>query len=353
MNANKKPAKSLRLPGIQKMDKNNLLLFAVSVLIFIAVSVANPRVFLSSYNIRSMGGQLAEFGFFAIAMMISFLSGGIDISIVGVANLTGVTVGFLFAALGSGYEGAILPFIALAFLIALAMGAAMGALNGFLIARFNIPPMLVTLGTSNLFMGIAVILTQAKTIIGFPEAVADFGNSNLGIFSSPLILFIIVAALTAFMLNATRFGHELRFYGSNAKATAYSGINNQKVLIKTYMLCAIISAVAGVMMVMRVNSARANFGTSYMFTSILCVILGGISPMGGKGRLSGVILSLVALQLLSSGLNMLGVSAVLKDFIWGALLLAVMSMNFFADRKKLTKQSTATKEKDSSEKIAA
>lgn len=214
------------------------------------------------------------------------------------------------------------------------MGAVMGALNGFLIARFNIPPMLVTLGTSNLYMGIAVIITEAKTIIGFPEAVADFGNSYLGIFSTPLILFTIMALIVAFVLNGTRFGHELRFYGSNPKATAYSGINNQKVVIKTYMLSAMVSAVAGAMMVMRVNSARANFGTSYMFTSILCVILGGISPMGGKGRLSGVVLSLLALQLLSSGLNMMGVSAVLKDFIWGALLLAVMSMNFFAGRKK-------------------
>lgn len=340
--------------SFRKMDKNNVLLFAVSALIFLVVSIANAQTFLSSYNLRSMGGQMAEFGFFAIAMMISFLSGGIDISIVGVANLVGVSVGFMFAGLGSGYEGAVLPFIVLAFLVAVIMGAAMGALNGFLIARFQIPPMLVTLGTSNLYMGIAVIITQAKTIVGFPEAVADFGNGGVGIFSVPLVLFVLVAALTAFILNRTRFGHELRFYGANPKATAFSGIDNRKVIVKTYMYCAIISAIAGAMMVMRVNSARANFGTSYMFTSILCVILGGISPMGGKGRVSGVVLSLVALQLLSSGLNMMGVSAVLKDFIWGALLLVVMSLNFFTDRKKLTKKMEEPKgEEEATPKMAA
>lgn len=329
---------AIRRSLLKRLDRNNLLLFAVAAVIFAIVAVSNPKVFLSPFNLRSMGGQLAEFGFFAIAMMISFLAGGIDISIVGTANLTGVVVGFLFASLGGDYAGSVAPYILLSFVIALAMGAALGALNGFLIARFDIPPMLVTLGTSNLYMGMAIVLTQAKTIIGFPEAVADFGNSAIGLLSTPLILFILVAIIIAVLLNHTRFGHELRFYGTNPKATRFSGINNRAVVIKAYMTSAMVSAVAGTIMVMRVNSARANFGTSYMFTSILCIILGGISPMGGKGKLSGVILSLVVLQLLSSGLNMMGVSTVLKDFIWGSLLLAVMSMNFFTSRRRVGKK---------------
>ncbi len=320
--------------SLKNLDKNNLMLCTVSIVIFLVVAIANPRVFLGKVNLTSMGAQLAEFGFFSVAMMVSFLSGGIDISIVGIANLTGVTVGFLFVALGTaGYTGPIAPFLLLAFLIALALGAIMGYINGFLISKFHISPMLVTLGTLNLFMGIAVILTEAKTLTGFPIAVADFGNAAIGIFSVPLILFVITALVVGLILNRTKFGKELRFYGTNNKATAYSGINSRAVVIKSYMLSAMVSSVAGALMVMRVNSARANFGSSYMFTSILCVILGGISPMGGKGKLSGVIWSLVALQLLSSGLNMLGVSNVLKDFIWGGLLLAVMTMNFFAEQR--------------------
>jgi simple sugar transport system permease protein len=283
--------------------------------------------------------QMAEFGFFSLAMMISFLSGGIDISIVSVANLTGVAVGFLFRyveSAGMGAESGL--FICLAFLIAVAIGVAAGAFNGFLIARFNISPLLVTLGTMNLYMGAAVIVSESKTIIGFPEAVAGFANGRIGIISVSLVLFLIMAIVVALILNKTKFGLELRFYGTNPKASGYSGIKNNQVIIRTYILSAVIAAVAGAIMVMRVNSARANFGTSYMFTSILCVILGGISPMGGKGKLSGVILALFTLQLLSNGFNMMGITNVLKDFIWGILLLGVMTLNFFSERQRLKKK---------------
>ena len=338
---NENQAAANRLQNLKRIDieKNSLWLIIVAIAIFVIVSIANPDVFLSFTNIKSMGSQLAEFGFFAVAMMISFLSGGIDISIVGTANLTGVTLGFMFAVIKTnGYEDQTGIFIVLAFLIAIGMGAAMGLFNGFLIARFKISPMLVTLGTMNLFMGIAIILTKAKTIVGFPVAVSEFGNGSIGILSVPLILFIVLVIITAVILNKTRFGFELRFFGTNPKATQYSGIKNNSVILKTYMYAAMVSAVAGAIMVMRVNSARANFGTSYMFTSILCIILGGISPMGGKGKISGVLMALICLQFLSSGFNTMGVSTVLKDFIWGALLLVVMSLNYFSDKRMITRR---------------
>ncbi len=325
-----------KLLGRLFSDKNNLWLAAVSAAIFALVCAVNPEIFLSTVNLKSFGMQFAEFGFFALAMMISFLSGGIDISIVSVANLTGVTCGFMFAAVETAGMGANSgPFILLAFVIAICMGTAAGALNGWLIARFNIAPLLVTLGTMNLYMGAAIIVTKAKTIIGFPEAVPEFANGNLGAISVPLVLFIMTAAIVSGILNKTKFGMELRFYGTNPKASGYSGIKNKNIVIKAYTMSAVISAVAGAVMVMRVNSARANFGATYMFTSVLCVILGGISPMGGKGKMSGVVLALLTLQLLSNGFNMIGVSNVLKDFIWGILLLGVMSLNFFSERRKM------------------
>jgi simple sugar transport system permease protein len=322
-------------------DKNNLWLGAVSAVIFALVCAVNAEIFLSTVNLKSFGMQFAEFGFFALAMMISFLSGGIDISIVSVANLTGVTVGFMFAAVETAGMGANSgPFILLAFVIALIMGTAAGALNGWLIAKFNIAPLLVTLGTMNLYMGTAVIVTKAKTIIGFPEAVPEFANGNLGAITVPLVLFAVVAAVVCAVLNKTKFGMELRFYGTNPKTSWYSGIKNKNVVIKAYVMSAVISAVAGAIMVMRVNSARANFGATYMFTSVLCVILGGISPMGGKGKMSGVVRAAFTLQLLSNGFNMMGITNVLKDFIWGILLLGVMSLNFFSERRRLKRKAS-------------
>lgn len=328
-----------KLMSAGKIDKHVLWLAIVALVMFAVIALVNPKVFLSTPNFKSMGFQLAELGFFSIAMMIPFMSGGIDLSVVSIANLSGVVAGFIFAAVGnSGNVGQIGWIIALTYVIAIAIGFATGFFNGFLISKFKIPALLITLGSMDLFAGAAYILTKSKAVVGFPEAVSDFGSLSFGPVSLPFLMLIVLIAITAVIMNKTRFGFELKFLGTNPIASKFAGIKNNKIIIKTYMYSAVVSAIAGVMMVMKVNSAKVGYGESYMFTAILCVILGGVSPVGGAGKITGVVLALLCLQFLTTGFNILAVNAVYKDFIWGLLLLSVMSLKFFSDKRQLMRK---------------
>lgn len=325
--------------GIRNLDHNVVMLAIVAIVIFILMSCLNTEVFLSESNFKSMGMQISELGFFAVAMMISFLSGGLDLSVVGVANFAGMFAGFIFVWVAeNNMEDQLGLYVFLAYLVGAGVGIGCGAFNGFLISHFNIPPLLVTLGSLDLFAGIAYIVTESEAIVGFPAAVSEMGNASVGPLSVPLIMLIGVIVITAIILNKTRFGAELKLVGTNPTASKFSGIKNKQTIIKTYIMCSVIAAIAGVMMVMKVNSAKVGYGESYMFTSILCVILGGVSPSGGYGKLLGVVLALVSLQLLTSMFNLLSMSAVIKDFIFGVLLLGVMVLNYFFEQKRLNRR---------------
>ncbi len=324
----------------KKIDTNTIRLLVVMCVVFAVMSIARTSLFLSMANLQSMGTQAAELGLFSIAMMLSFVSGGIDMSIVGTANLTGITVGYMFIAIkNAGLDNLTWLFIILAFVIAVAIGTACGVFNSVLISRFRIHPLLATMGTMNLYMGLATILTKASTLVGFPIAVSEFANTYFGPFSAPLITLIIMAIIVYILLTRTRFGIELRFFGTNALASHYTGIDNPKVLMKTYVLSGIISAICGVVMVAKTNTARSEFGESYVFTSMLVTLLAGVNPTGGTGTIPCLVLAVATLQFLTSGFNMMGMDSSLKDFIYGALLLVVMVINYLSATGKLKKKS--------------
>ena len=319
-----------------KIGSNNVKLLVVAVGITLLMSILRPQFFLSSVNFKTMAVQVTEMGLFSIAMMIVFISGGIDLSIIAVANLTSVVAGTMMmaakeAGLGGGMIGLL---IALSFVIAIVMGVILGGINGLLVSKFGMPAMLATLGTMNLYMGTAIIITKGGAFSGFPTEVTDFGNGNVLGIPIPFIILVIVVAAVAVVLNYTKYGFDLRFYGTNPKASKFSGIPNDRVIIKTYILSAVISAIAGIEMMARTNTAKADFGVSYLFVAILCAILAGTKPEGGSGSMLGMILALIILQVLSSGFNMLGMNSVLKDFIWGALLLGVMALNHFIQQRE-------------------
>lgn len=322
---------------INKIGDNNVKLLLIAVGMFVLMAVLRPKFFLSAISLRTMGVQVAEMGLFSIAMMIVFISGGIDLSIIAISNLTSVLTGMLMLTplAKNGSDGTVFMLLILSFGIALIVGIVLGGINGYLISRFSLPPMLVTLGTMNLYMGTAIILTQGKALSGFPVMVTNFGNGLLLGVPIPFIILVLVVAASALILNYTKYGFDLKLFGTNALASRFSGIPNTAVVVKTYMISGIISAITGVEMMARTNTARADFGNSYLFISILCAILGGTAPEGGAGSLLGLVLAFTILQILSSGFNMLSISSIMKDFIWGALLLAVMALNHvIAQRKK-------------------
>ena len=158
------------------------------------------------------------------------------------------------------------------------------------------------------------------------------GSGTVWIVPIPLIIFIICAFVVALILNKTSLGLSIQMLGSNPVAARFAGINNNSVLIKTYMMTGLLAGVSSIIMISRVNSMRPGYGYAYLLTAILVVVLGGVNPSGGFGTVSGVVIGIIMLQLLQSGFNILSFSPFFKKFIWGVMLLLVMVINFVVSK---------------------
>lgn len=332
--------------NLLKQDADFTRMLIVTIVVFAAMAALRPALFLKSANFTSMGYQIPELGFYTLAMMMVMVTGGRDLSIVGIGNLCCIVCAFVLRIpMEQGLTGsATIPYILAGIAAALAVGAVCGLINGFIVANFSVPPMLVTMATSSIFTGVSIILTKGLTVSKTPAEFTYYGNHTFLGLPYMLWLLIIAIAVTAFLLNKTKFGFEIKFVGSNAKASHYAGINVKKVLLKTYLYSGILCAICGIEILARTDTAKADYAATYVFQAILAAVLGATRPSGGSVKISCVILSLASLQFLSSGFNMLRLGGYFKEFAWGLLLIIVLSANFLTEefrRRKALKKVTA------------
>ncbi len=326
--------------GQIKFDRNFLLLLAITIIIFVVMSFLKPKVYPTSQNINSMAFQLSEVGILTIGMMFAMLIGGIDLSVNATANLAAIVSGLTMIKLMPGglTEGPMGLYILLALIIGISIGALCGLINGILIAYVGIPAILATLGTMTLFTGLAVGITKGSAVYGFPEPFLYPGNGFFLGIPIPFIIFILLATIAFIILERTSLGFRIYMLGTNPKASKFSGVNNRSVIIKTHIITGIMSAVAGLVILSRTNSANADYGRSYVLVTILTAVLGGVAVSGGFGRIWSVVLAIFSLQQLSTGFNMLLFqfkgSNFFRDFAWGILLLLVMVINYYQSKGK-------------------
>jgi ribose/xylose/arabinose/galactoside ABC-type transport system permease subunit len=174
--------------------------------------------------------------------------------------------------------------------------------------------------------GLAIGLTRGNVISGFPNPIVFIGNGTVFGVPFALIVLALCALPVAIMLNATPFGAKVYMIGSNEKATRYSGVDTRAVLLKLYVLSSLLAGAAAVVMLARFNSANAAYGESYLLVTILAAVLGGVDPFGGSGKVGGLLLALIILQVISSAFNLLNFSQFLTLAIWGGILIAVAAV---------------------------
>jgi len=302
--------------------------------VMVMMWVFNGSDFMSFNNFQSMGYQLPELGILSLAMMITMLTAGINLSIVASANLSGIVMAFILTGMlsqeGMAQDSA--GVVLLAILAGLLVGILIGFLNGFLIAVVGISPILATLGTSIMIGGISVVITKGYVISGFPKSILTIGNGSVLGIPIPLLVFLLCAGVMTVILNKTPLGTRIYLMGSNPIACLYSGVDNKKVVFQTYIISGILSSVAAIVMIARFNSAKADYGESYVLQAVLASVLGGVNASGGFGKVSGLIISIIILQMISSGLNLMGVSNFLTIALWGIILLLVMVVKFLLDK---------------------
>jgi len=301
----------------------------IAAVIFALMAGLSPERFLSAQNLTSMAFQFPEFAILALAMTITMMTGGIDLSVVAVSNLSAVVAATILASVAgpevAGAQAAL--WLGFAVLAALVVGATAGLFNGILVSRLGLPPILATLGSGLVYTGLAVAMTGGSAVMGFPDIVAVIGNSTLLFVPVPLILFALLAFALHVLLTRTGFGLRVTMYGANPMAALFAAIDIDRILLRVYVIAGIFSSAAGLVIMSRANSAKADYGSSYLLLAVLIAVLGGVNPYGGYGRVIGVVLAVLSMQFLSSGLNMLQVSNFARELIWGALLLFVMVIN--------------------------
>lgn len=319
-------------PRILRRHGNLLTLAALLVLVFAAMSwwVPSGR-FLRLANFEGLSFVAPELGLLAVATMAAMLTGGIDLSLIGIANLASILAGLLFhwaAGVSRGPElaGLALPWVVAGVGCALLVGALAGLLNGLLIARLRLTPILATIGTGQAFTGLALVLTGGPAIVGFPSAWQALGGGTLLGIAGPLWVLLACASCVGVLLSRTVWGRTLTLIGSGARAAEFAGLRTVRAVTLSYVLTGMLAAVAGVLLSARTNAAKSDYGTSYLLQAILVAVLAGTSPAGGRGSVPAVLLALCTLMLLSSGFQLLRFSNFLVDFIWGVTLLGAMAL---------------------------
>ena len=309
---------------VDAVDRRLLILLAALVLVF--GLLLGDKLF-DATSFRSMAFQLPELGILSIAMMVALLSGGLDLSIIATANLVALTVAFIFSFVPAepGVAWALWQLLALAAGLVLAL--VIGAVNGVIIAYLGVSPIMATLGAMMVIKGISIGVTRGGILSGFPEPILFIGNGTVFGIPVVMLIFVAVALVMSIVLRSTRFGQTLNMLGSNEAATRYSGIDTRRTIVSTYMISSLLAAIAGVVMMSRFNSANASYGESYLLVTILAAVLGGVSPSGGFGKMGGLVLALVILQLISTCFNLLDFSQFLTLAIWGGILIAVAAVS--------------------------
>ena len=318
-----------RLKSAAGPEVPGLLAFLAVVVVIFGLTADR---FLSLANFGSIAYQLPELGLLTLAMLIPIISGGFNLAIIYTANMAGLTLAWVLNQNG-GPEAGVWPFV-YGSVLALGVGATAGAVMGAVIAYIGAHPILVSLAMMIFLRGLGEFITRGGDISGFPDYLAFLGHGAIFGIPVPLILFLACAVLWHILLTRTRHGFAARMIGSNLRATAYSGVHVKRTLVLIYTLSGVMCAIAGILMLARFNSVRVGHGEALLLVTVLACFLGGVDPFGGFGRVAPVVVALVALQVLSSGLNLLGANQHLSTAVWGLFLIGVMILRWGAGKLK-------------------
>jgi rhamnose transport system permease protein len=274
--------------------------------------------FRSGANALEIGRLSVEIGLLALALTPVIVAGGIDLSVGSLMGLSAILFGKLWrdAGLPAGAAAA----------LTLGVGAAAGALNGLLVTRLRIPPLIVTLGTFSLFRGLAEGITRGvDNFTGFPESFLFMGQGYvLGVLPAQLPLLVAAAVAAWLFLHRTAPGRTLYAIGHSPEGARHAGVPVERRVALVYVLSGLAAALAAVVYVARVGQAKADAGLGYELKAITAVVLGGTSIFGGRGKVHGTLLGLFAIAVLERGLRMTDAVAdragELAGILTGALL---------------------------------
>ncbi len=297
------------------------ILGVISTTLIILIAIFTHGKLFEAKSLQAIAFQLPLLGLLSLAQMAPMITGGIDLSIVSIANLSGIITALIITHMKVWYGTYVAIFAGLS------TSLIMGMLNGILVGYIGIPAIIATLGTMIFLEGISLAITKGYVIAGFSDQFLFIGNGTIFYIPMPFIIFLGVMIFLIILLEKTRYGLSLYMMGSNPISTLFSGVNNKAILFKTHLLSAFFAGIAGMVMISRFNAAQANYGESYLLLTVLACMLGGVNPSGGSGKVLGLFVAVVVLQVVATGFNLLGFSSYLASSLWGGILIFVIIVN--------------------------
>ncbi len=307
---------------------------SILTLIFVVVMVGGSFIspyFLDAGNLLDTTFNFMEKAVVALPMMFVILCGDIDISVGSIIALASLAIG------GAAQAGASTAQLVV---IGLAVGLAAGMLNGWLITRFEIPAIAVTIGTQSLFRGISQAVLGDKAYTHFPSSFAFFGQGYIPGTKIPfeLVLFLVLAVLTGILLHRTTFGRKIYALGRNATAARFSGIDTAKLRFIVFSWAGLFSGLAAVLLTSRIGSTRPNIALGVELDAITSVVLGGVAITGGFGGIYGVVLANFLLGYLKFGMGLVNVPGRVMNLVTGSLLIVAIVIPEIIRRSDLRKR---------------
>lgn len=313
---------------------NNLTLLILFVVVTTAAVVAMPGQFLRLGNLQNMMRNLPEYGLLAFGVMLAMTIGGIDLSGVSVLSLSGVVAALVLGQ----HEALALPVgvvILLAILAAIATAAVCGLINGLIISAAGVPAIIATLGTNGLYFGLAIGLTDGSGLGGFPVEYIRIANSAFLGIPIPFWIFVGVALVLGVLMDRTSLGFQIKMLGASPVAARFSGFNNRAVLVKTFMIIAVLAGISAVILTSKVATMRPNYGQEYLLLAVLLSVLGGTNPDGGFSSVLGVFLAVLTIQVIATASTFMGFTPFFRNFLYGLMLLGIMVTHYYRNTGRL------------------
>ncbi|TFG57817.1 MAG: ABC transporter permease [Spirochaetales bacterium] len=298
----------------------------ILILLCIFFGIKTSGLFFSIENIFNILKQVAVVGIISVGMSMVLLTGGIDLS---VGSIAGMGTVMAAALLLRGMN------VWLVMLIVLVISAATGSLNAFFINEAKIPPLITTLAMMTSIRGVAYLITGGLPIFGFKSDILVLGQGYVGFIPVPVILMIAIFLLGIVFLQKTRSGRYIYGVGGNEEASRLSGISVKKIKYIVYSISGLLSGLAGMVMLARINSGTPKMGQGYEMDVITAVVLGGVSISGGEGKLGFVIIGVVLMGVLTNGLILTNVQEYVQWVIKGMTLIAAVGFDRLVQQRKV------------------
>lgn len=312
----------MKIKTILKAKEVGIL--AILILLSVVIQINNP-IFFTFSNITDILRNTSYTLMVAIGMTFVLIAKGLDLSVGSLLAFCGLVSALAMQA------GVPVP---LAVLLGLLSGALFGGVNAFCIVVLRIPAMIATLGTMYMARGLVLVITKGQAVYPLPDSFSAFGKGSVAGVPNVVILALLLALLAHFVLVGTTYGRKVYAIGGNAETAGFAGINVPFITATVYVFSGVMAALSGIMTAARMGSGQPSVGDGMEMTVITAVIIGGTSLNGGAGTMLGTVLGALLMNVLSSGMNLVGVSAYWQKFVMGLIIIIAVGFDQYQRSKR-------------------